>query len=165
MGSEKKLLGELAFVSRTFEGGFKESPYVLDMDANLYIGPADHLSRDEHAAVEAVYHFLAQQGRVQGAVKDLLRNRALLLDAFREFDAARIQSHSSEFRICLFGTYDGSMLVPLEDDEMPAGPCGRSVAQVKRRFYDLCRRLDPDFRQRDLSPEQHRAEAAFVTDA
>jgi hypothetical protein len=162
MGSEKKLLGELSFVSRTFEGGFKESPFVLDMDANLYIGPADHLCRDEHAAVEAVYHFLAQQGRVQGAFKDLLRNRCLLLDAFREFDAARFQSHSSEFRICIFGTYDGSMLVPLEDDELPAGPCGKTVGEIKRRFYDLCRRLDREFDQRELSAEQHRAEAAFV---
>ena len=41
-----KLLGSLPFVSRTFEGHFKDSPYVLDMDANLYIGPADQLSRE-----------------------------------------------------------------------------------------------------------------------
>lgn len=161
MGTDKKLLGELSFVSRTFEGGFKDSPFVLDMDANLYIGPADHLSRDEHSAIEAIYHFLAQQGRLQGAFKDLLRDRRRLLDAFREFDAARIQSHSSEFRICVFGTYDGSMLLPVEDDELPAGPCGKSVGEIKRRFYDLCRRLDRDFQRRELSPEQQRAEAVF----
>lgn len=161
MGTEKKLLGELSFVSRTFEGGFKESPFVLDMDANLYIGPADHLARDEHAAIEAVYHFLAQQGRVKRSIKELLRDRRLLLDAFREFDAARIQIHASEFRICVFGTYDGSMLLPVEDDELPAGPCGKSVSEIKRRFYDLCRRLDKDYERRELSPEQKRAEKAF----
>ncbi|MCP4047037.1 MAG: hypothetical protein GY732_13745, partial [Gammaproteobacteria bacterium] len=44
-----KLLGGLPFVSRTFEGYFTDTPYVLDMDANLYLGPADHLSRDMHA--------------------------------------------------------------------------------------------------------------------
>ena len=72
---QKKLLGGLSFVSRTFEGTFKETPYVLDMDANLYIGPADAVSRDEHSAVEVVYHFLRQTGRLDLNLRELLSNR------------------------------------------------------------------------------------------
>lgn len=162
MANDKKLLGELEFVSRTFEGGFKDNPYVLDMDANLYIGPADHVPRNEHAAIEAIYHFLSQLGLVSHPLKELLQDRRLLLDAFIEFDAARMMSQANEFRICLFGTYDGGMLVPIEDDLLPAGPCGKSVAEIKGRFYDICRRMDPDFEGRELTPEQRRAEAAFL---
>ncbi len=162
MADDKKLLGELAFVSRTFEGGFKDNPYVLDMDANLYIGPADQVPRDEHAAIEAIYHYLSQLGLITHPLKDLLRDRRLLLDAFMEFDAARMMSQASEFRICLFGTYDGDMLVPVEDDLLPAGPCGKSVAEIKGRFYAICRRLDADFDERELTPEQQKAEAAFL---
>jgi hypothetical protein len=50
-----KLLGSLPFVSRTFEGYIKDSPYVLDMDVNQYTGPADQFSRDPHAAVEVIF--------------------------------------------------------------------------------------------------------------
>lgn len=157
-----KLLGGLRFVTRTFEGNFKENPYVLDMDANLYIGPADGISRDEHAAVEVVYHFLVQTGRVKLAFRDLLRNRLLLLEAFGAFDEARMDTGSDEFRIHLFGTYDGEPLVAVFDDELPAGPCGKSVNELKRRFYRICQRLDKDFQGRELAAEQKKAEDRFA---
>jgi hypothetical protein len=108
-----KLLGSLPFVSRTFEGHFKDSPYVLDMDANLYIGPADQYSRDQHAAVEVVYHFLAQTGRLTNPFAELLRDRRLLLAAFAAFDEARAEgadAESEEFRIRIHATYDGQPL-------------------------------------------------------
>lgn len=40
-----KLLGCFPYISRTFEGKFRDNPCVLDRDANLYIGPADNVSR------------------------------------------------------------------------------------------------------------------------
>lgn len=159
---DKKLLGGLSFVSRTFEGRFKENPYVLDMDANLYIGPADHLSRDEHAGIEVIYHFLVQTGRVSHSLRDLLRDRLLYLEALGQFDEARMESGAQEFRIRLFGTYDGEPLVAVQDDDLPAGPCGRTVNEIKLRFYDTCRRLDPDFRGRTLSPVHQEVERRFV---
>jgi len=134
-----KLLGSLPFVSRTFEGHFKESPYVLDMDANLYVGPADSLSRDHHAAVEVIWHFLSETGRIEAPLREVLRDRALLLDAFAAFDRARV-----------------------DDDDLPAGPCGQSVNQVKLRFYRLCRRLDREFKTRTLEPRQADAERAML---
>jgi hypothetical protein len=157
-----KLLGELSFVSRTFEGGFKETPYVLDMDANLYIGPADAVSRDEHSTVEVVYHFLMQTGRIKLSFRELLRNRTLLLSAFATFDEARMDKGSDEFRIHLFGTYDGEPLVAVFDDELPGGPCGKSVNELKRRFYRICERADREFANRQLSAEQKKAQARFL---
>lgn len=162
MAKDKKLLGELGYVSRTFEGGFRDNPYVLDLDANLYVGPADHVARDEHAAIEAVYHFLFQLDRVRHPVRELLRDRRLLLDAFLAFDAARGVGQAGDFRIVLYGTYDGDALVPLDDDQLPAGPCGKSVVEIKSRFYAICRRMDPDFDGRELTPEQRQAEASFL---
>jgi len=164
-----KLLGSLPFVSRTFEGHFKDSPYVLDMDANLYVGPADHLARDEHSAVEVVYHFLSETGRIEAPLREILRDRALLLDAFSAFDHARVEDVERDFRILLHGTYDGELLLGQADDDLPAGPCGKAVNQVKLRFYRLCRRLDPDFKSRKLEPHQTAAErnilkSAFVRD-
>ena len=155
-----KLLGSLPFVSRTFEGYFNDSPYVLDMDANLYIGPADQFSRDQHAAVEVVFRFLAETGRIKSPVRELLRDRRLLLATFAAFDDARIieDADEEEFRIRIHGTYDGEPLVVLDDDDLPAGPCGQSVNQVKLRFYRLCRRLDSDFKTRELSDQHERAE-------
>lgn len=164
METEKKLLGGLPFVSRTFEGSFKENPFVLDMDANLYIGPADHLTRDEHAGIEVVYHFLAQRELIGHAFKELVKNRLLLLDAFRAFDDARKDNEDHEFRIVLFGTYDGVPLQPIEDDLLPAGPCGKSVNEIKRRFYGLCHRIDKQFEQHELSPIQQETEKAFLSD-
>jgi len=162
MRTETKLLGGLSFVSRTFEGHFKETPYVLDMDANLYIGPADHLSRDEHSAIEVVFHFLSQTGRIGSPLRDLLRNRHLLLGAFSAFDEARLDGGGEEFRIYIFGTYDGETLAAVSDDELPAGPCGRSVNELKRRFYALCKRLDADFLNRSLDSDQQEIEKRFV---
>lgn len=160
-GSDR-LLGALSFVSRTFEGRFEDSPYVLDMDANLYVGHADQFARDHHSAVEVVYHFLKQTGRIEGAVRDLLRDRCRLLDAFAAFDDARTEIESEEFRIFVFGTHDGDVL-GLDDDDLPAGPCGRSVNEIKREFYRLAERLDAEFAARDLSDAQRAAEARFAT--
>ena len=158
-----KLLGSLPFVSRTFEGHFKDSPYVLDMDANLYIGPADQFSRDQLAAVEVIFHFLSETGRVQASVRDLLRDRRLLLTAFAAFDDARIESSDAqEFRIRIHGTYDGEPLRVMSDDDLPAGPCGQAVNQVKLRFYRLCRRLDPDFKTCVLTDTHKRAEQQLL---
>lgn len=165
MHSDKKLLGGLSFVSRTFEGRFKENPYVLDMDANLYIGPADHLSRDEHSAIEVIFHFLAQTGKIRQPLRELLRNRLLLLSAFAAFDEARSESTSEEFRIYVFGTYDGEPLLEDGDDDLPAGPCGKSVNELKLRFYTLCSRLDKEFRSRVPSEEQRKTEARFTASA
>jgi len=159
--AEEKLLGGLSFVSRTFEGRFEDSPYVLDMDANLYIGPADRYSRDEHAVVEVIYHFLHQTGRINGSVRDLLCDRGVLLDAFVAFDEARTENEAEEFRIVLYNTYDGMPLPPTGDDELPAGPCGQSVNEIKRRFYARTRKLDPKFDERELSATQRAEEARF----
>lgn len=159
---QKKLLGGLPFVSRTFEGTFKENPYVLDMDANLYIGPADHLSRDEHSAIEVVYHFLRQTGRIDLGLRELLGNRLRLLEAFRAFDEARAETDANDFRVLVFGTYDGEALVPGADDDLPAGPCGKTVNELKVRFYDLCRRKDTEFASRELPEDLARVEARFL---
>ena len=163
MQASKKLLGGLPFVSRTFEGQFKENPYVLDMDANLYIGPADQLSRDEHSGIEVIYHFLAQTGRIDKSLKELLRDRGALLNAYASLDAARKEGEAEEFRVFVFGTYDGELLLPVSDDELPAGPCGKSINELKRRFYDLCRRLDPEFESRELDSNQSATERCFLS--
>ena len=160
-----KLLGSLPFVSRTFEGHFKDSPYVLDMDANLYVGPADSVARDHHAAVEVIYHFLSETGRIEAPLREVLRDRALLMDAFSAFDRARVDDDERDFRILLHGTYDGELLTADGDDDLPAGPCGRSVNQVKLRFYRLCSRLDRDFGSRSLEPHQAKAERTMLASA
>jgi hypothetical protein len=159
---DKKLLGNLSFVSRTFEGRFEENPYVLDMDANLYIGPADHMSRDEHSGIEVIYQFLKQTGKIEHTLRDLLCNRSYLLDAFSAFDHVRTEGESDEFQIFIFGTYDGEPLKGEGADELPAGPCGKSVNKLKRRFYDLCRKLDSEFDSRELGEVQKSAEVRFV---
>ena len=164
MSSQTKLLGTLPFVSRTFEGGFKENPFVMDLDGNLYIGPADHVTRDEHATIEVVYHFLSERHKVKWPVRDLLRSRQLLLDAFAAFDEARSEGEGSDFRIIIFGTYDAVALAPIEDDELPAGPCGTPINAIKRRFYEICRRLDRQFLERHLNQRQQRAEARILTE-
>ncbi|HSS63002.1 MAG TPA: hypothetical protein VLS27_01095 [Gammaproteobacteria bacterium] len=159
----KKLLGNLAFVGRTFEGRFKETPYVLDMDANLYIGPADHLSRDEHAGIEVIYQFLRQTGKIEHSIKELLHHRVRLLEAFSAFDQARIERQADQFQIFIFGTYDGESLAGSGDDDMPAGPCGKSINSIKRHFYAACRILDKDFDQRKLGQAHKSAEAKFMS--
>ncbi len=159
----KKLLGNLSFVDRTFEGRFNETPYVLDMDANLYIGPADHLSRDEHAGIEVVYQFLRQTGKIKHTMKELLHHRVRLLEAFSAFDQAREESQEDEFQIFIFGTYDGEPLTGSGDDDMPAGPCGKSINAIKRHFYAACRILDKEFDNRKLDKAHKAAEANFKT--
>lgn len=158
---EKKLLGNLSFVGRTFEGRFNDSPYVLDMDANLYIGPADQLSRDEHAGIEVVYQFLRQTGKIKHSMKELLHDRVRLLEAFSAFDQARVDSQADEFQIFIFGTYDAEPLAGIGDDDMPAGPCGKSINAIKRHFYAACRILDKQFDQRELDQAHKSAEAKF----
>ncbi len=160
--SEKKLLGGLRFVSRTFEGSFKDTPFVLDMDANLYIGPADQVSRDEHSSVEVIYHFLAQTGQIHASMRTLLHDRKKLLEAFEAFDEARQDQGSDEFNLRIFGTYDGEPLSPVDDDDLPAGPCGKSVNELKLRFYEICRTVDRDFEKRKLSAVLRMVEARFV---
>lgn len=158
---EKKLLGNLSFVCRTFEGRFSDSPYVLDMDANLYIGPADQLSRDEHAGIEVIYHFLRQTGMINHSMKELLHDRVRLLEAFCAFDQARVESQADEFQIFIFGTYDGEPLADIGDDDLPAGPCGKSINAIKRHFYAACRILDKEFDNRKLEQAHKSAEAKF----
>jgi hypothetical protein len=160
-----KLLGSLPFVSRTFEGYFKDTPFVLDMDANLFLGPADHVSRDPHSTVEVVFRFLYETGRIEAPVRDLLRDRGLLLEAFAAFDEARVDDGEHEFRIMLHGTYDGELLEGEDDDDLPAGPCGQSVNEVKLRFYRTCRLLDGSFESRELSATQRDAEKRLLASA
>ena len=157
-----KLLGSLPFVGRTFEGHFRDTPFVLDMDANLYVGPADGAPREQHAAVEVVYRFLAETGRIEAPLREVLRDRRLLLDAFSAFDRSREGGEEQEFSILLHGTYDGELLERAEDDDLPAGPCGLAVNQVKLRFYRLCRRLDRSWRTRSLEPHQAAAERRLM---
>ncbi len=164
MSAHTKLLGTLPFVSRTFEGGFKENPFVLDLDGNLYIGPADQIARDEHSVIEVIYHFLVERQRISHPVSHLLRSRQLLLDAFAAFDEARSEGEKSDFRIIIFGTYDAVALAPIEDDDLPAGPCGQAINAIKHRFYALCKRLDKQFYERNLDQRQLRAEARFLSE-
>tara|TARA_Y100001934_G_scaffold20699_1_gene23591 strand:- start:10726 stop:11232 length:507 start_codon:yes stop_codon:yes gene_type:complete len=158
---DRKLLGNFPFISRTFEGRFKDNPYVLDADGNLFIGPADQTSRDEHIAIEVIYHYFLQTGRTLPAARELLRNGAELLDALAIFDSVRWEE-ADEFSLYLFCTYDGETLASIVDDELPAGPCGRSVNEVKRRFYGICERADDKFVQRRLTDMQKETEARFL---
>lgn len=156
-GSESRLLGDISFVKRTFEGRFVDAPFVLDMDANLYIGPADQFSRDLHSSVEVVLRYLRQTGRIEGSMRQILGQRSELLRVFAAFDAARGEAQVDEdgvpeFRIVVHGSYDGEPLDPLEDDDLPAGPCGQSVNEVKLHFYRLCMRLDAEFNTCTLEP-------------
>jgi hypothetical protein len=131
------------------------------MDANLYVGPADHLSRDEHAGIEVIYQYLRQTGKIRYSVRELLRDRTCLLEAFSAFDQARVESQADEFQIFIFGTYDGEPLSGVGDDDVPAGPCGKSINAIKRHFYAACRVLDKDFAQRRLDQTHKAAEARF----
>lgn len=156
---QDKLLGDVSFVKRTFEGRFLDAPFVLDMDANLYIGPADQFSRDMHSSVEVVLRYLRQTSRIEGSMRSLLTSRPALLDALNAFDAARSASQVDldglpEFRIVIHGSYDGEPLEAIAEDDLPAGPCGRSVNEVKLHFYRSVMRLDPDFDSRTLDPSQ-----------
>ena len=162
VGSSRKLLGGFPFISRTFEGKFKQNPFVLDADANLFVGPADVVSRDEHIVIGVLYHFMIETGRSVAPVRELLRNRVDLLDAFAVFDRVRLESNAEEFHVYLFGTYDGELLIATDDDELPAGPCGKSVNEIKRRFYSICARVDPEFKTRELSSSQKTAERCFL---
>ncbi|MEM7254937.1 MAG: hypothetical protein AAF493_26310 [Pseudomonadota bacterium] len=162
ISNKRALLGGFKFVSRTFEGHFRDNPFVLDADANLYIGPADYVPRDEHATVEVLYHFLRETGRVDQTVSELLRDRRALLDAFTAFDEARRPAESGEFQILIFCTYDGELLDSPHDDDLPAGPCGRTVNEIKRRLYQVAMRADVSFASRELTPAQVAQESQFT---
>ena len=116
-----------------------------------------------HAAVEVVVQFLRQTGRIEGTVRDLLTDRCKLLDSFICFDEARADQEESEFRIIIHGTYDGIPLADKGEDDLPAGPCGRAVNQVKLRFYRLCQRLDGQFAERELNAAQREAEERLLS--
>ena len=171
--TQDKLLGDVSFVKRTFEGRFTDAPFVLDMDANLYIGPADQYSRDMHSSVEVVLRYLRQTLRIDSPMRRILSVRSELLSAFAAFDEARSATQVDgdgvpEFRIVVHGSYDGEPLEPSTDDDLPAGPCGTSVNEVKLHFYRKCMRLDPDFDNQTLGPglleqdEQLRASVHWV---
>ena len=72
-----------------------------------------------------------------------------------------MESDSEEFRVFVFGTYDGELLLPVVDDELPAGPCGKSINELKRRFYRLCKRIDLEFGARELSQRHREIEGRF----
>ena len=97
--------------------------------------------------------FKARQGATF-AVRGLHRSSGERLEPSREVEHDDANDLPS--------TYDGESLVTGQDDELPSGPCGRSVNDLKRRFYKLCRRLDQEFEGRKLTPEQRTAEARFV---
>lgn len=101
------------------------------MDANRYIEPAGHLSRDEHFDIEVIYRFLAQTGRIDRYLKELLRDRVSLLNAFATRDATRLEGKPEVFRVFVFGTYDAELLLPVDAGEFPACPCGKSTNGAK----------------------------------
>ena len=118
---------------------------MLDMDANMHVGPAEHVSRDEHSRIEVVYHFLAQIGRVDSNSRELLSHRCALLDAFGCFDEGRMEGEAEQSRIFAFGAYGDELFKPVADDDSPAGSCRKSSSELKGRFYGLCRRTNTSF--------------------
>lgn len=161
------LLGNLAFVTRTtsaaYDRSLKGSPFVLDSEARLHIGPADDMARNEHGAILVVYELLLQAGGLEFTFGGVIRNRLRLLDAFDRFDAARLNEGDEGARVSIYGTYDGQMLAPFVDDDLPAGPCGRSVNELKWDLYQRCMRMDPEFSRRELSEAAKKQEGRFIT--
>jgi hypothetical protein len=104
-------------------------------------------------------NFLRQTGKVEHSFGGLLRDRISLLEAFSAFDQARGESRADEFQIFILGTYDGEPRSGTGDDDLPAGPCGKSVHTIKRHFYAACRILDKEFGKRNLDNAPKAAEA------
>ena len=132
--SDEVLLGNLNFVTRTTgsvdEREFKNTPYILDSEARLHIGPADDLARDEHGAILVVYEYLRQTKKMPFRLSTLLSNRSNFLQTCVAFDAARRGSDETGPTIIIYGTYDGKPIESIISDDLPAGPCGKSVNQM-----------------------------------
>jgi len=77
-------------------------------------------------------------------------------------DEARSESDSEEFRLFVFGTYDGEFLSPGIDPELPADPCGKSINELKRCFYGVCRKIDSEFEKHDLNDRYRQLEERFL---
>jgi hypothetical protein len=165
MGDEV-LLGNLNFVTRTTgsvdEREFKNTPYILDSEARLHIGPADDLARDEHGAILVVYEYLRQTKKMPFRLSTLLSNRSNFLQTCVAFDAARRGADETGPTIIIYGTYDGKPIESIISDDLPAGPCGKSVNEIKWELYRRCMRMDPMFASRDLTQEQRQQESRFM---
>ncbi|TNF99274.1 MAG: hypothetical protein EP297_06000 [Gammaproteobacteria bacterium] len=166
MSSKEVLLGDLNFVNRTSgsvdQRGFENTPFILDSEARLHIGPADHLARDQHGAILVIYEFLRQTKSTPHRLSTLLRNRANLLEAYVAFDQSRRNMDEKGPKIIIYGTYDGVPIETVIDDDLPAGPCGKSVNEIKWEIYRRCLRLDPQFASRDLTEDQRKQESRFL---
>ena len=62
----------------------------------------------------------------------------------------------------MFGVYDSELFQPVADDHFPAGPCGKSISELKCRFYGLCRRTNTSFDSLDLDEVSLEFEARIV---
>jgi len=164
--AEEILLGNLNFVNRTTgsfdQREFKNSPYILDSEAKLHIGPADDQARDEHGAIAVIYEYLRQTKKMPFRLSTLLSNRSNFLQTCVAFDQARRGADEQGPMIIVYGTYDGKPIESIISDDLPAGPCGKSVNEVKWALYRLCMRMDPQFASRDLSEEQRLQESRFM---
>lgn len=164
--SDGILLGNLNFVNRTTgsfdQREFKSTPYILDSEAKLHIGPADDLARSEHGAILVVYEYLRQTKKMPFRLSTLLSNRSNFLQTCVAFDQARRGSDDTGPNIIIYGTYDGKPIESIISDDLPAGPCGMSVNEIKWELYKRCMRMDPQFASRDLAEEQRLQESRFM---
>jgi hypothetical protein len=111
----------------------------------------DIVSRAEHIVIGVLLRFMLGTGRITTPVRDLLGNRLNLPEAFALFDDVRRERYAEESHVFLFGTYDGELLMVEEDAELPAGPCGKSVNEIRRHIYAICARVDMEFKSRGLT--------------
>lgn len=160
------LLGNMNFVNRTTgsfdQREFKNSPYILDSEAKLHIGPADDQARDEHGAIAVIYEYLRQTKRMPFRLSTLMSNRSNFLQTCVAFDQARRGDSEHGPAIIIYGTYDGKPIESIISDDLPAGPCGKSVNQIKWELYKRCMSMDPQFASRDLTEEQRLQESRFM---
>ncbi len=164
---DEVLLGNLNFVNRTTgsfdQREFKNTPYILDSEARLHIGPADDVARDQHGAILVIYEYLRQTKKISFRLSTLLSNRSNFLQTCVAFDKARRGiSDESAPTIIIYGTYDGKPIESIISDDLPSGPCGMSVNEIKWELYRRCMRLDPQFASRDLTEEQRQQESRFM---
>ena len=68
-----------------------------------------------------------------------------------------------EVSLHLFGTYEGKLLNDLQDDDLPAGSCGKSRNELKSHMYEICMRVESQFSKHTLTSEQRSIEARFIT--
>lgn len=165
--TDEVLLGNLNFVNRTTgsfdQREFKNTPYILDSEAKLHIGPADDQARDENGAIAVIYEYLRQTKRMPFRLSTLLSNRSNFLQTCVAFDKARRGTDEENGPvIIIYGTYDGKPIESIISDDLPSGPCGRSVNEIKWDLYRRCMRMDPQFPSRDLTEEQRLQESRFM---